>query len=195
MKVRTIGLCLLLAFSSAGLTSASHIVLTPGDMPSWDADLRFIGYGSDFGFGNGNDTAARVESMLAISAVNTGPEVGLTQIAKSDGAAAGFSYTGLGTTAGTWQYSGPFEIQYLTLKGGNNQNFALYELKTPYVLGTIRDWNTENLSAGMQNNVPTLSHMTFYSDGSLVPEPGAATALMALATVGLLWRRRGSKST
>ena len=182
----------------ANTSNAAFVELLPGEMPSWDADLRFIEYGDsssaghvDFNFVN--DSVANVETMLShASSVNVGPDTGLTQIAKSNGAAGGFSYTGLGTTSGTWSYTGAFDVLYVVVKAGSNERFALYELKSPYVQGSIRPWSTENISTGVGNVQPNLSHLSFY--GTVVPEPGSMAALASLAVVGLVWRRRRQAS-
>ena len=192
----SLSLTFLLVISLGSTANAAFVQLAPGDMPAWDPNLRFIEYGTtsapghvDFNFSN--DSVSNLQAMLTHpSSVNVGADAGFVQLGKSDGSAPGFTFAGLGTTNGTWSYTGPFDLLYMVLKAGNNEQFALFELKTPYTQGTLRAWNTENLSAGIPNNVPTLSHMSFYGTPTQAPEPSSLAALASLAALGIIYRLR-----
>ncbi len=168
------------------VADAAFIELSPGDMPAWDANLLFLGYGAEEGFNN--DTVRSVAEMADSS--------GFVRIGKSP-ARSDFVYTGLGGVEGTWEYTASdYAVEYLAVRAGNKQRFALFELKDTHN-GSSGLWSTENLT-DKKGAQPDLLHLSFYGRRTLhSPEPGTTAALASLALVGLcayVRRRRRHRS-
>ena len=96
-----------------------------------------------------------------------------------------FAFTGTGTSSGTWTYTpgaGDPVINFFVAKGGPNFNL-FSNLADP----NSDSWFTPNNPGG---NPANLSHLSFYDEGGVVPEPTTLLLLGAgLFAAGFARRR------
>jgi PEP-CTERM motif len=99
---------------------------------------------------------------------------------------AGFpgTFTGAGTTSGTWNLSG-YLVDFFSVKAGND--FILYKLAVPTSAGS---WSTAGLT-NRQGQRQDLSHLSFFGTQSAVPEPATwAMMMLGFGLIGGAMRRR-----
>lgn len=160
----------------------------------------------------GNDTTANVFGLpISIIPENATGDPDLFLLAKSDDADDGI---GIGTLtvnqdtnnrSGTWTYSGPELVAYLTVKAGPD-----YEIWGVQNLGNMGCWATNIQSSALCNNMdlisalmaggssmgPALSHLSIWGLESgdtpqLIPIPAAGWLfLSAIAGLVVVGRRR-----
>lgn len=183
---------------SAGLGTSAQSFAKPID-PDW-VDPGAAGSECTFDVGNGctflgivddnNDSLADIQSFFQ--------DDDIFLIDKSDDNTQVFDFSGNGDLsynpdgddAGTWAYVGDTLLDsiIMVIKGGST-GYGVYQYATGITSGL---WSTENL-LNNGNNVPALSHLSFYNgEGDIITEvPVPATLLLFGAGLGgLVLRRR-----
>lgn len=144
---------------------------------------------------NGNGSASNVNSYLyAQNAYNlfndthptANPDIALSYLGDTN---AGFpgSFTGAGTSSGTWTLSG-YTVNFIAVKA--SRQFVLYKIAA----ASSGTWTTMNIP--YRNNPANVSHLVFFGTKSTtpaVPEPATwLTMIIGFAAVGAAMRRRMS---
>lgn len=140
---------------------------------------------------SGNDPQNLVE--LAIFEA-TGINVSLTLYGKSDDNPGLFSFTpdinGGEYLTTDWSVLDGTLIKYISVKTGDD-DFKVYELAgLGASSGTV---NTVGLAVGRNNNQPAISHLSFWTVETAVPEPSTwAMMLLGFGAIGWGMRRRNA---
>ena len=128
---------------------------------------------------NGYKNAENAYNAYNNSHPSAAPDITLNFLGDTDDAsfgALGGTFTGAGTTSGTWSLPG-YLVNFVAVKAG--PKFVLYQLATPADSG---NWDTFDILVGRGNH-PALSHLVFFGTPGGVPEP--ATWAMMIAGFGL----------
>jgi len=115
------------------------------------------------------------------------PDISLSLLGSTDDAnfASFGSFTGAGTSSGTWTLKG-YVADFVAVKAGNY--FTLYQLAIPASSGS---WDTFDIP--YNNNPRDLSHLMFFgqTSSSAVPEPASwAMFIGGFGLIGGAMRRR-----
>lgn len=128
---------------------------------------------------NGFKNAENAYNTYNNSHPSAAPDITLNFLGDTDDAsfgALGGTFTGAGTTSGTWSLPG-YLVNFVAVKAG--PQFVLYQLATPADSGS---WDTFDILVGRGNH-PALSHLVFFGTPGGIPEP--ATWAMMIAGFGL----------
>jgi hypothetical protein len=138
------------------------------------------------GGGNGYKDAEDAYNLFNNTHPLANPDITLTLLGDTDDAGFGAigTFTGAGTTSGTWSLPG-LNVGFVAVKAG--PQFVLYELGSAASSGS---WNTFDLLVGNGNH-PAISHLEFFGPdvvinptGGGAPEP-ATWAMLLLGFFGL----------
>ena len=189
MRLSTIFIGAAAAFIAAPAAHASSVISTQCVSVADTAGCKFSGNinGNPNPLNvNGFKNAEAAYNLFKNTHPTANPDILLNFLGDTN---AGFSgtFTGAGTTSGTWNLSG-YLVNFLSVKAGNN--FILYKLAAPTSAGS---WSTAGLT-NRQGQRQNLSHLTFFGTQSAVPEPATwAMMLVGFGLIGGAMRRRSFK--
>lgn len=192
--------------ATAGAQAAIVVDCSPTALPAADDPLPCVV--SESGPGSANDDITTMQNALSIGGITPVAVFDLAKL-ETPGGWSGSSETegpltvegdaslviaGDGgtpgctaTTCGTWIYSGPEEIVYVTVKGAGE--FSIHSASEVVTSSdgssTSGIWYT-TLLRNNSGGIPALSHLTVWAE---MNEP-VSLAIFAAGMAGIAWRRR-----